>query len=221
MLMTAGRPPFRVLYRSSREKENVMQTSKSILVRASALAALLGGLLWDAKILYMIYKTNGDRAYHNDLTDTLLFVVPLLLLAGLAGLYVNCRGRLGEQESLALVSFILASVGLAGASVSSGLWALGIVSDVLRGLWGGLLFVAIGLLLLGGSIIQVGLLGRWKAVPLIVGVIGILAVALPPWNAVGVAAWALFGFAWVALGYVLWSYRYSSVQQAALARYRA
>jgi hypothetical protein len=194
-----------------------MQTSKSILVRASALAAVLGGLLWDAKIIYMIYESNSDRAYPKDLTDALLFVVPLLLLAGLAGLYVHCRGRLGEQENLALAGFILGSVGLAGASVSSGLWTLGIVSDVLRGLWGGLLFVAIGLMMLGGYILQAGLLGRWKAVPLIVGVIGILAVAMPPWNSVGVAAWGLFGLAWVALGYVLWSGEGETVQRPARA----
>ncbi len=194
-----------------------MQTSKSLLVRASALAAVLGGLLWDAKIIYMIYESNSDRAYPKDLTDALLFVVPLLLMAGLAGLYVHCRGRLGEQENLALAGFILGSVGLAGASVSSGLWTLGIVSDVLRGLWGGLLFVAIGLMMLGGYILQAGLLGRWKAVPLIVGVIGILAVAMPPWNSVGVAAWGLFGLAWVALGYVLWSGEGETVQRPARA----
>lgn len=195
-----------------------MQTSKSVLVRTSALAALLGGLLWDAKIIYMIYESNSDRAYSKDLTDDSLFVVPLLLLAGLAGLYSHCRGRLGEQENLALAGFILASVGLAGASVSSGLWALGLVSDVLRGLWGGLLFVAIGLMMLGGYILQAGLLGRWKAVPLIVGIIGILAVAMPPWNSVGVAAWALFGFTWVALGCVLWLGEGATAQRPARAR---
>ncbi len=194
-----------------------MQTSKSVLVRASALAAVLGGLLWDAKIIYMIYESNSDRPYPKDFTDDLLFVVPLLLLAGLAGLYVHCRGRLGEQENLALVGFILASVGLAGASVSSGLWALGLVSDVLAGLWGGLLFVALGLMMLGGYILQAGLLGRWKVVPLIVGIIGILAVAMPPWNFAGVAAWALFGFTWVALGYVLWSGEGETIQRPARA----
>ena len=195
-----------------------MQTSKSSLVRASALAAVLGGLLWDAKIIYMIYESNSTRQYLQDLTDTLLFIVPLLLLAGLAGLYVHCRGRLGELETLSLVGFILGSVGLAGASVWLGLWALGAVSDVLKGLWGGLLLVAVGLMFLGGSIIAAGLLGRWKAVPLIVGVIGILAVAMPPWNFVGVAAWALFGFTWVALGYVLWSGEGETVGRPARAR---
>jgi apolipoprotein N-acyltransferase len=73
------------------------------------------------------------------------------------------------------------------------------------GLWGGLLFVAVGLILLGGSIIQIGLLGRWKLVPLFAGSTGLLAVAMPPWNLAGVAAWALFGLSWVALGCVLWS----------------
>ena len=199
-------------------KEKVMQTSRSILVRAGALAAVLGGLLWDAKIIYMIYESNSARQYLQDLTDALLFVVPLLLLVGLVGLYVHCRGRLGELETLSLVGFILGSIGLAGASVWSGLWALGVVSDVLKGLWGGLLFAAVGLMLLGGSIVQAGLLGRWKAVPLIVGIMGILAVAMPPWNFVGVAAWALFGLTWVALGSVLWLGEGETVQRPARAR---
>jgi hypothetical protein len=195
-----------------------MQTSRSILVRAGALAAVLGGLLWDAKIIYMIYESNSARQYLQDLTDALLFVVPLLLLAGLAGLYIHCGGRLGELETLSLAGFILGSIGLAGASVWTGLWALGVVSDVLKGLWGGLLFVAVGLMLLGGSIVQAGLLGRWKAVPLIVGVIGILAVAMPPWNFAGVAAWALFGLTWVALGSVLWLGEGETVQRPVRAR---
>jgi hypothetical protein len=192
-----------------------MQTSRSILVRVGALAAVMGGSLWDAK---MIYESTSARSYPNDLTDALLFVVPLLLLAGFAGLYVHSRGRLGEMERLSLVGFILGSVGLAGASVWSGLWALGVVSDILKGLWGGLLFVAVGLMLLGGSIIHAGLLGRWKAVPLVVGVIGTLAVAMPPWNLVGVAAWSLFGFTWLALGCALWLGEGEAVQRPARAR---
>jgi hypothetical protein len=192
-----------------------MQTSRSILVRVGALAAVMGGSLWDAK---MIYESTSARSYPNDLTDALLFVVPLLLLAGFAGLYVHSRGRLGEMERLSLVGFILGSVGLAGASVWSGLWALGVVSDILKGLWGGLLFVAVGLMLLGGSIIHAGLLGRWKAVPLVVGVIGTLAVAMPPWSLVGVAAWSLFGFTWLALGCVLWLGEGEAVQRPARAR---
>jgi hypothetical protein len=81
-----------------------------------------------------------------------------------------------------------------------------------------LVLVALGLTLLGGSIIQAGVLGRWKAVPLTMGVTGILAVAMPPWNFVGVAAWALFGLTWVALGYVLWSYQDEPAQRTAPVR---
>ena len=189
-----------------------MQKFGPILVRMSALTAVLGGLAWNAK---MIYESNSDRPYPEDLTDTLLFVVPLLLLAALAGLYLHSRGRLGEYENLSVLGFVLGSVGLLGASVSSALWALGLVSDVLRGLWGGLLLLAIGLLFIGGPILQVGLLGRWKAVPLIVGILGIVAVALPPWNAIGVAAWGLFGLAWVALGCALWSGERETAQRPA------
>jgi hypothetical protein len=177
-----------------------MYTSESIFVKTSAVAAVLGGLLWDAKIFY----ESSNRPSPQDLTDTLIFLVPLLLLAGLAGLYVRCRGRLGEEQNLSLAGFVVASVGLAVASIYSGLWTLGLVSDVLAGLWGALFFVALGLVLVGGPIVHVGLLGSGKAVPLSAGIVGFLAFATPPWNLLGVTTWALFGLVWVALGYVLW-----------------
>jgi hypothetical protein len=178
-----------------------MHTSESIFVKASAVAAIVGGLLWDAK---MIYESSSNRPSPQDLTDTLIFVVPLLLLAGLAGLYVRCIGRLGEEQNLSLAGFVVASFGLAVASTYSGLWTLGLVSDVLAGLWGGLFFVALGLVMVGGSIVQAGLLGSRKAVPLSAGIVGFLAVATPPWNLLGVTTWALFGLTWVVLGCVLW-----------------
>lgn len=192
-----------------------MYIATKLLARLGAPAAALGGLMWAAKV---IYEGGSGRSYPQDLTDALLFVVPLLLLVGFAGLYLHCRGRLGEQENLSLAGFILGSVGLAGASISSGLWALGVVSDVLVGLWGGTFFVALGLMLLGGSILQAGLLGHWKAVPLIVGVTGLLAVAMPPWNLAGGTVWGLFGFTWVALGYVLRSGEHEIVRQNAPVR---
>lgn len=73
-------------------------------------------------------------------------------------------------------------------------------------------------MLLGGSILQAGLLGHWKAVPLIVGVTGLLAVAMPPWNLAGGTVWGLFGFTWVALGYVLRSGEHEIVRQNAPVR---
>ncbi len=196
-----------------------MPMSKSIVVRASALSAVLGGLLWDAKI---IYESNNDHPYPTDITDALFFVVPLLMLSGLAGLYLLCRGQLSEQEKEShWVGFVLGFGGLVGASVSSGMWALGLISDVLVGLLLGVLFVGFGLTLFGSSIIEAGLLGRWKALPMIMGLVSILAVMMPPWNFAGVAAWALLGLGWAGLGYVLWSYRDEPDQQSALVRRRA
>ena len=196
-----------------------MPISKSIVVRASALAAMLGGLLWAGKI---IYESNNDHPYPTDITDALFFVVPLLMLAGLAGLYLLCRGQLSEQEKEGhWVGFVLGFGGLVGASASSGLWALGLISDVLVGLLLGVLFVGFGLTLFGSSIIEARLLGRWKALPLIMGLVSILAVMMPPWNFAGVVAWTLFGLGWTVLGYVLWSYRNEPIQQTAPARRRA
>jgi hypothetical protein len=122
-----------------------MPTSKSIVGRAATLAAMLGGSLWVCKITY---EGNKDRPYPADLIDAPFLVVPLLMLAGLAGLYVLCRGRLDEQDKRGhRAGFVLGFVGLMGTSVSSGLWALGLISDDLVVLWLGVLFVGCGFLL--------------------------------------------------------------------------
>ena len=54
-----------------------MQTSS--LIRWSGLAAVLGGALWIAKVLY---EMNDVTTYARDITDYMFFVVPLLLLVG-------------------------------------------------------------------------------------------------------------------------------------------
>jgi hypothetical protein len=72
-----------------------MQSYKSVVVRASALAAMLGGVLWSAKAFY---DRNDAPPWPTDVADDLFFVVLVFFLAGLSGLYARCRGHLGEWE---------------------------------------------------------------------------------------------------------------------------
>ena len=74
-----------------------METSSSLVARIGGLAAVLGGLLWSAKAFY---DRNDAPPWPTDVTDTLFFLVLLLFLAGLTGLYARCRGRLGEWETV-------------------------------------------------------------------------------------------------------------------------
>jgi hypothetical protein len=116
-----------------------------VVTVAAVMAAMLGGSLWVWKI---IYEGNNDRPYPTDLTDAPFLAVLLLILAGLAGLYVLCRGLLDEQQKGGnRAGFVLGFVGLVGAGVSSGLRTLGLISDVPVGLWLGVLFLGLGFML--------------------------------------------------------------------------
>jgi len=186
-----------------------MRTSS--LIRWSGLAAILGGALWIAKVLY---EMNDETVYARDITDYMFFVVPLLLLVGLTGLYALGGRRSGQRGQGGLIGFFLGVLGLLAISVSFGLWTLGMVSDVLWGILLGLLPLALGLLILGGSIIESGALGRANALPLVLGFVSILALILPPWNVAGVVVWALLGGGWSLLGIAIWVSGSCAVQPA-------
>lgn len=167
------------------------------LIRMGGLAAILGGTLWVAKVLY---EMNDVTTYARDITDYMFFVVPLLLLAGLAGLY-GIGARRGERGGRGfLTGFFIGALGLLAISVSFGLWNLGLVSDVLWGILLGLVPTALGLMILGGWIMESGALGRAAALPLILGFMSILAAVAPPWNFAGVAVWTALGAGWALLG---------------------
>jgi hypothetical protein len=77
------------------------------LARWSGLAAMLGGVLWDLKA---ILDADDAVAGPNGATDALFFVVPLLLLVGLAGLYARYAGLV---PGLGQTGFIRGFMGLA------------------------------------------------------------------------------------------------------------
>lgn len=85
----------------------------------------------------------------------------------------------------------------------------------------GFFLMHLGLLFLGNSIVQTGTLPRWRALPLLIGMLGILLILVsdPPNSPLGVypslVLWMLYGFAWAVLGYALWSFRYEPVRQRA------
>lgn len=188
-----------------------MQPSSSLVVRAGGMAAMLGGILWSAKAFY---DRNDAPPWPTDVTDSLYFVVLLLFLGGLVGLYARCRGRLGEWEALSFVAFGAGFVGLAGS-------AAGHVTGMLEvgpAWWWGIswwmfvfgFFVAnLGLLFLGNSIVQSGALPSGKALPVAIGALGLLLILVsdPPNSPLGVypslALWMLYGLFWTALGYVI------------------
>jgi hypothetical protein len=203
-----------------------MQSYKSIVVRASALAAMLGGVLWSAKAFY---DMNDAPPWPTDVTDDLFFVVLVFFLAGLSGLYARCRGGLGEWETISSMGFVASLVGLTVSIVGQ----LTMVLEVGPSWWLGIswwMFVFgffvmnLTLVFLGNSIVQSGALPRWRAVPLLTGSLGILLILVgdPPNSELGVypslVLWMGFGLGWVVQGYVLYSSEDESTKQPALAR---
>ncbi len=185
-------------------RERISEASRVLspgIVRWGSLASMLGGLLFAAKAFW---DRNDGPLVGADITDTLAFVLPLLFLAGLSGLYVRTRGRLG---GLGWAGFALGSIGAVTGSVGEvvGEWPIPAL---------GLVALLIGLMLVGLSAISMNLLSGWSALPLVIGLLGF------GWaftDSYGVAeAWArlvhlllawAFGLCWVLMGLAL---RFSS-----------
>ncbi len=179
-------------------------------IRLSGMASILGGMLFAAK---MWHDRNDAPPWPTDLTDTLIFAVPLLWLVGLAGLYARCKERSG---GLGTVGFAMASTGASMAAAgpiamtfsdNDGLWFVLVL---------GLLILFAGLIVTGVATIRSKALPGWSAaLPLIIGVLGVVMFFANPddpglrGDMVGVLRAAriissmLFGAAWAALGYTL------------------
>ena len=162
----------------------------------------------------MWYDRNDAPPWPTDITDTLIFIVPLLWLVGLAGLYARCKERIGQLGSLGFAlemgGAAMAAVGPIAMSFSNNdnLWFVLVL---------GLLILFTGLIVTGIATMRAKALPGWTAaLPLIVGALGLLMFFANPddpnisANMVSLLRRArmissmLFGAAWVALGYTLW-----------------
>lgn len=195
-----------------------MQASP-MLIRLGGVAAGLGGFLWGAKAFH---DHTDAPPWPTDITDTLLFVVPVLFLIGLAGLHARCSGRLGVYGAESVVWLGAGALGLA-ASVA-GLLTMTLEAGPswwFDASWGmfvfGFLVTNLGLLLFGITVVRSGALGRLNGLPLAVGALGLLSFAIddsansPLGDYASLAVWMLYGLAWAALGCVLVAQRGSSV----------
>ena len=185
----------------------------SRLMPWSGPASILAGALFAAKT---VYDRNDAPPWPTDITDTLVFLVPLLWLVGLAGLYARSQERAGR----------LGRIGLGLALIGTGMAVVGSVSMsifALDALWVvfafGLLAQFAGLVLGGIGIWRVKVMGKASALPLIIGMLGLLMVFANPDdpNVSGdiagllrlarLASALMIGIGWIALGYLLWSER--------------
>lgn len=201
-----------------------MRAPSNLIARLGGVAAVLGGVLWSAKAFH---DRNDAPPWPTDATDTLSFVVPLLFLAGFAGLYARSRGCLEDEwRAISSGAFAVGSVGLAGSAVGLLTMALEVgPSWWVDASW--MLFVFgffagnLGLVFFGTSVLQDEALPRLRGLPIATGTLGILLILIgdPPNSEIGVyptlALWMLYGLAWAGLGYVALAEDRSPVGSAA------
>jgi hypothetical protein len=136
------------------------------LIRLCGVAAIAGGALLFGKIIWDMMGIVGP--YDPDITDTLFFFVPLLLLTGLAGFYVRYTGGLG---ALGQTGFLMGLSGLAAGVMGSlgGIW----LEPLRLAYWLGFRFLCVGLVLVGVVALRERTLPRLlSAVALILGLLG-------------------------------------------------
>lgn len=168
------------------------------LVRSSGLAAALGGALWTSRVVFegTIAPEPGGFA------SAWFFVVPLLLLSGLAGVYALYRERLAT----------LGQAGVTQSCIGLGFLAAGFLGDFALGIEGagrvssfGFLIFTLGMVLLGYATIRSEVFPRWNTLPLVIGVAVPLDILLGEVYWARVAVSAFFGLCWVLFGYLIWS----------------
>jgi hypothetical protein len=162
----------------------------SDLIRWAGLAAMLAGVAFILDILFVLTIPEADW------TNAVYIVAALLMVVGLLGLHALQKddyGRIGRggfwtvvvgsfAQVLGLMVFLLGSEAL--------IW---LVFPV------GFVAVPVGLILYGAATLQARVLPRWYGLGLII---------VPPVTVVlGGYGGVLFGLMWLALGYVLWSWR--------------
>jgi len=177
---------------------------------------MLGGVLW-LVLRPLVATTWNNPTFGLTYEDyNRLMVAPLafLLLAAL-GLHGRYAAQTSGGPHRALPGIVLGvALMLLGVvvefyfagGVNTGDWTWSLVGWTTYLL--GYLSMTVGLMLFGVQAWRHGLLGRWSVLPLTMGWLGLLWLPAASFGTLpGAATQVLFGLAWVALGYHLWSSR--------------
>lgn len=186
--------------------------ASSTLVRLAGPAAIAGGVLW------IVLRPLVATTWHNPTFGLTyedynrLMVAPLaLLLLGALGLrtryaaHVSGWARRGLAVTVLGLPLMLLGVGgefYVAGGVNTGDWTGSLVGWLVFLL--GYAATTAGLVAFGVAARRGALLGRWSALPLGMGVVGLLWPFLADvWIVLNVLIQVLFGLGWVALGALL------------------
>ena len=197
--------------RNFEQKEG--DVSSSNLARWGALGALLAGLGFVAAA-YIAWLAGGQNLQALRVSNIALMVASIGAAGGVVGLRVrqgahHGRGRLVGTAgfAVALVGSALPAVGVAlgflvGSGVLEGVAAARVVGMGVLGTRLGLALLGVGLALLGVAALRAKVLPRWVGVVLV----GAFPASATIWVFLSTfSGIVVFGFAWLALSYALWS----------------
>ncbi len=178
--------------------------SSSDLIRWGGLATMATGVLF---IVLFAIPEPPPGSFLDDLGSVVFAVALILLLAGLVGFHTLQKGNYGRIGRAGFYTVIMGAsaqivatlVGLTGSTALEFLNFLGLIG------------VLVGFVLYGAATLQARVLPRWCGVGLIVGLPVTIALGLYGGN-------VLFGLFWLALGYVLWSWRGTAAEQPSRVR---
>jgi len=176
--------------------------SSSNLIRWGGIAAMLSGVAFIADGLNILAVVYADGARW----PVLIIVALLLALGGLMGFHTLQKQNYGLIGLAGFWTVVIASlaqilgltVGLAGAGSAA---LLLLVMPV------GYLVTCVGFVLYGVATLQARVLPRWCGLAFIIA--GPFSIILVGFGKL------LFGLVWLALGYVLWSWRGTAAEQPA------
>ncbi len=162
------------------------------LPRIGGAAGAVGGALWSIKVVL-----DGPNPPGSGLDDVLLFLVPILFGAGLAGAYARYSGVMrGEGNA----GFVQSFAGL--TLLSAGLCAdltLGL-ENTTRIISFGFIILTLGLVILGFATLKNEPLPMWNFLPLALGLLTPLNLLIGDAPLIRLAISAAFGLGWLALG---------------------
>jgi hypothetical protein len=179
--------------------------SSSDLIRWGGLAAMLAGMVWIVAGLLGRVVANPET---NSWVNILFIVAVLLVLVGLVGFHTLQKGNYGRIGRAGFYTVVVATFAQVLALV---VFLAG--SDALFWLQfpvGGLA-VLVGFVLYGAATLQAKVLPRWCGIAFIIAVP--VSVALGgAFGSPGID-YVWLGLVWLALGYVLWSWRGTAAEQ--------
>jgi hypothetical protein len=172
------------------------------LIRLGGLGIMVGALLFVAAPLFGRYFLQDVESL--PAMEAFLVVALVLMPVGMVGFHVLQGRNYGRMGRAGFWMTVVASLAVALGSASYLWWGRVFGASLLwLALPVGPLVLLAGFVLYGVATLRAGVLPRWCGVVFIVA----LPIALASGIVMSLASvFVVFGFAWLALGYALWSY---------------